>query len=612
MTVTNPPRALSATQLSLSDLGTQLSDCVFVIVDLETTGGAAVDAGITEIGAVKVQGGEVTGEFITLVNPGTPIPPFIATLTGITDSMVSRSPSVHTAVSMFLDFAGECVFVAHNAPYDIGFLKGACTKFDIAWPNNKAIDTARIARLTLHRDEVRNCKLSTLSSFFRTEVQPTHRAFDDARATTDVMHRLFERLGNYGVHTLEDLNAFTSRVSDAQRNKKSLADGLPAKPGVYIFEDPQGRPLYIGTSKNIRNRVRTYFTAAENRRRMSEMIGIAQQVRPIVCSTILEAKIRELRLIVSEQPRYNRRSRAAESVYWVKLTAEPAPRLIVTKQLKDDSAEGARYIGPFTSRAAANSALDVINETTALRTCTIKIAALPRTDIPGCVRGELGKCVAPCTSNHDRDQYLNIVNHASIAMSGSTSIVVTHITALMETLANSERFEEAANWREALGNYVNAVFRTERLRWIATTPELVAAQGTTDGGWEIHVIRYGRLAAAGVVEPGFDPWVHVAALIASAEFIEPGIEPAPAGTTEEAFDLLHWLESDGVRLVTSSRDLYMPIECGGKEAIQLSHVRRVVGERLAAVTGHGPTGRPVGPRAPGVTRINQRSSLARR
>ncbi len=124
MTVTNPPRALSATQLSLSDLGTQLSDCVFVIVDLETTGGAAVDAGITEIGAVKVQGGEVIGEFTTLVNPGTPIPPFIATLTGITDSMVSRSPSVHTAVSMFLDFAGECVFVAHNAPYDIGFLKG--------------------------------------------------------------------------------------------------------------------------------------------------------------------------------------------------------------------------------------------------------------------------------------------------------------------------------------------------------------------------------------------------------------------------------------------------------------------------------------------------------
>ena len=603
MTVINPPGALAATQLSLSDLGTQLSDCVFVIVDLETTGGAGIDAGITEIGAVKVRGGEVIGEFTTLVNPGSSIPPFIATLTGITDSMVSRSPSVHTAVSMFLDFAGECVFVAHNAPYDIGFLKGACAKFDITWPSNKVIDTVRIARLALHRDEVRNCKLATLSSFFRTEVQPTHRAFDDARATTDVMHRLFERLGNYGVHTLEDLNAFTSRVSDVQRNKKGLADGLPAKPGVYIFEDPQGRPLYIGTSKNIRNRVRTYFTAAETRRRMSEMIEIAQQVRPIVCSTILEAKIRELRLIVSEQPRYNRRSRAADSVSWVKLTAEPAPRLIITKEIKDDSEFGARYIGPFTSRGAANSVIDVINGTIALRTCTSKIAAQPRTNIPGCVRAELGKCAAPCTREHDRELYLQVVNHAGVSMSGSTSTVVAHITKLMETLAAAERFEEAAMWREALGNYVNAVFRTERLRWIATTSELVAAQNTIDGGWEIHVIRYGRLAAAGVVEPGFDPWPHVAALVASAEFVEPGIEPAPAGVTEEAFDLLRWLESDGVRLVASSHDLSMPIDCGGKETIQLLDVRRVVGERLAAVTGHEPTGRPVGPRAPGATRI---------
>jgi DNA polymerase-3 subunit epsilon len=417
------------------------------------------------------------------------------------------------------------------------------------------------------------------------------------------MHRLFERLGNYGVHTLEDLNAFTSRVSDVQRNKKGLADGLPAKPGVYIFEDPQGRPLYIGTSKNIRNRVRTYFTAAETRRRMSEMIEIAQQVRPIVCSTILEAKIRELRLIVSEQPRYNRRSRAADSVSWVKLTAEPAPRLIITKEIKDDSEFGARYIGPFTSRGAANSVIDVINGTIALRTCTSKIAAQPRTNIPGCVRAELGKCAAPCTREHDRELYLQVVNHAGVSMSGSTSTVVAHITKLMETLAAAERFEEAAMWREALGNYVNAVFRTERLRWIATTSELVAAQNTIDGGWEIHVIRYGRLAAAGIVEPGFDPWPHVAALVASAEFVEPGIEPAPAGVTEEAFDLLRWLESDGVRLVASSHDLSMPIDCGGKETIQLLDVRRVVGERLAAVTGHEPTGRPVGPRAPGATRI---------
>ncbi len=584
------------TQLSLTDIGTPLSDITFVVVDLETTGGTPTDAGITEIGAVKVKGGEIQGEFTTLVNPGIPIPPFIAALTGITDSMVGSAPRVQTAVSMFLEFAGDCVFVAHNAPYDMGFLKGACTKFDLPWPSNKVIDTARIARLALHRDEVRNCKLSTLSKFFNTDVQPTHRAFDDARATTDVLHRLIERLGNYGVHTYEDLHAFTSRVSEIQRTKRHLADGLPALPGVYIFEDAKGKPLYIGTSKNIRNRVRTYFTASENRRRMSEMIGIAVRVRPIVCSTILEAKIRELRLIVSEQPRYNRRSRAADSVSWLKLTVEPAPRVVITSAIKPDIEQGARYIGPFTSRAAAQSALSALNESVSLRTCTLKIATTPKTDIPGCVRAELGKCDAPCTSTHDRTAYSSVVDLARLSMSGDVRPVVHHITERMNKLAEEERFEEAAQWRESLGHFVNASYRVHRLRWLSTQSEIVAAEPAADGGWEIHVIRFGRLAAAGTVKFGFDPLPHIQALIATAESVASPVDPAPASVTEEAFDLLRWLESDSVRLVSLSAPAHLPIHCGGKETIQLSDIRRVVGESLSAVTEPNGHLRPQGPR----------------
>lgn len=584
------------TQLSLEDMGTPLSEITFVVVDLETTGGSPLEAGITEIGAVKVKGGEIQGEFTTLVNPGIPIPSFIATLTGISDSMVASAPRVQTAVSMFLEFAGDCVFVAHNAPYDMGFLKGACTKFDLTWPAHKVIDTARIARLALHRDEVRNCKLSTLAKFFNTDIQPTHRAFDDARATTDILHRLIERLGNYGVHTYEDLQAFTSRVSDTQRTKRHLADGLPAQPGVYIFEDPKGKPLYIGTSKNIRNRVRTYFTASENRRRMSEMIGIAVRVRPIVCSTILEAKIRELRLIVSEQPRYNRRSRAAESVSWLKLTVEPAPRVVITTTIKPDSEEGARYIGPFTSRATAQAALYALNESVSLRTCTLKIARNPQSDIPCCVRAELGKCSAPCTSSHDRAAYSSTVEIARACMSGDVRPVVHHITERMNKLAEEERFEEAAQWRESLGHFVNASYRVHRLRWLSTQSEIVAAEPTAEGGWEIHVIRYGRLAAAGTVKPGFDPVPHIEALKATAESVNQPVDPQPAGVTEEAFDLLRWIESDSVRLVSLSSPAHMPIHCGGKESIQLSDIRRVIGENLSAVTEPNGYLRPQGPR----------------
>ena len=237
----------------------------------------------------------------------------------------------------FLEFLGDAVLVAHNAPYDVGFLKAACGLHDYAWPGSAVVDTARLARVALHRDEVRNCKLGTLAAHFRTSVTPNHRAFDDASATADVLHGLIERAGDLGVSTLEDLQAFASRVSAAQRTKRHLADGLPDAPGVYVFQDAQGTPLYVGTSRSIRTRVRSYFTASEQRRRMAEMVRIAERVVPIVCATVLEARVRELRLIAEHKPRYNQRSRRPESQIWLKLTVEPAPRLAQVRAVADDA-----------------------------------------------------------------------------------------------------------------------------------------------------------------------------------------------------------------------------------------------------------------------------------
>ena len=121
-----------------------------------------------------------------------------------------------------------------------------------------------------------------------------------------------ERLGGLGVHTLEELQTFSSRVSTAQRRKRHLAEGLPHSPGVYLFRDDGGRVLYVGTSRDLRTRVRTYFTASETRSRMENMVGLAKSVTGITCSTALEAEVRVLRLIAQHKPRYNRRSRFPE------------------------------------------------------------------------------------------------------------------------------------------------------------------------------------------------------------------------------------------------------------------------------------------------------------
>ena len=134
-------------QRTFDELGRPLRDITFCVVDLETTGGSAEGGSmITEIGAVKVRGGEVLGEFQTLVNPRTEIPAFIAVLTGISNSMVADAPPIESALPAFLEFAAGTVLVAHNAPFDVGFLRHFAEQQGRAWPRFEVLATARLAR----------------------------------------------------------------------------------------------------------------------------------------------------------------------------------------------------------------------------------------------------------------------------------------------------------------------------------------------------------------------------------------------------------------------------------------------------------------------------------
>lgn len=181
---------MQGVQGTLDELGTPLAGVTFVVVDLETTGGSPAGAHITEIGAVKVRAGEVLGEFQTLVNPGEPIPAFISLLTGITDRMVADSPRINTAVPAFLEFARGSVLVAHNAPFDVSFLKAAAALTGHEWPGFRVVDTAHLARQLVTKDEARDRKLGTLARLFGAATTPDHRALHDARATVDVLHGL--------------------------------------------------------------------------------------------------------------------------------------------------------------------------------------------------------------------------------------------------------------------------------------------------------------------------------------------------------------------------------------------------------------------------------------
>jgi DNA polymerase III epsilon subunit family exonuclease len=199
----------------------KLSETTFAVLDLETSGGSPrLGAGITEIGVVKVKGGQVLGTFQSFVDPGHALPYFITELTGITDQMLVSAPFIDEILPTLFEFLGnpdETVVVAHNSPFDLSFLKAAALTHEIDWPEYLTVDTARLARAVLDRDEVTNCKLSTLAQFFGAATSPNHRALDDALATVDVLHGLIERLGGFNIYSFEEMRNFPSKKKRVKR-----------------------------------------------------------------------------------------------------------------------------------------------------------------------------------------------------------------------------------------------------------------------------------------------------------------------------------------------------------------------------------------------------------
>jgi DNA polymerase-3 subunit epsilon len=551
-----PAPGAAAVQPTLDEMGTPLHEVTFVVVDLETTGGSAADCAITEIGAVKVRGGQVLGELATLVDPGTPVPPAITVLTGITTAMLIGAPTIDQVLPSFFEFAAGAVLVAHNAPFDIGFLKAAAARTDRPWPGNQVVDTVRLARRVVTRDEAPNHRLGTLAALFGAAVTPSHRALDDARATVDVLHALLGRLAPLGVTHLEDLASATDPVPADVRRRRSLADGLPDSPGVYLFRGPRDEVLYVGTSTtSLRRRVRSYFTSAEKRGRMIEMVRLATRVDPVVCATALEARVRELRLIAEHAPRYNRRSRFPDAMPWVRLTDEPYPRLSVVRQVT----AGATHIGPLPSAGAAALAVQAVQEAFAVRRCSRRLPVTPGAGATACVLAELGRCGAPCLHGDPDGRYAAVVEAVRAAMGGDPAPVIAAHVARLDALAATERFEDAAAVRDQLGAFLRAASRAQRFDALARAAELVAARREEDGGWELVLVRYGRLAATARVARGLDPLPTVAALRAAGEHVPAPVPPATAAHPEESDLILDWLAGPAVRLVEVEGTFAWPV-----------------------------------------------------
>lgn len=540
------PTAVDSSQLSFDSLGTPLHEVTFVIVDLETTGTHAGKSEITEIGAIKTRGGEVLGEFQSLVKPEeSVISPFVARLTGITHAMVDDAPSIRSVLPSFLEFSVGAVLVAHNAPFDIGFLRSACEKLDYHWPQPTVLDTVTLSRRVVSRDEVRNHKLSTLAAHFGTEVSPDHRALSDAKATGELLHRVLERFGGYGITTLEEL-ATVRQAGWAKRQAKShLAKGVPAEPGVYMFLDGTRRVLYIGKSGNMARRVRGYFNASENRGRMAEMITAAQEVSCLPCAHALEAEVREIRLIGELAPPYNRRSKNPERNSWIVLSDEAYPRLSVVRSNTALEKSPATPLGPFRSRKTAQAVKELLDTLYPVKRCTAKITSATLGSHRPCVSSQVGQCGGPCVGVTDRQAYLADISDLFAVMDGDFSTLRNLCTQRMSRLATEARYETAAEVRDAMRSGLANAARAESVRALRDIPEILAHAPGPEGGFDLAVIRHGKLAAAAHSRGSWGIDEAFVAIRATAEWVPaPGKLPAASDSLAEETRLLsQWLQS---------------------------------------------------------------------
>jgi DNA polymerase-3 subunit epsilon len=527
------PAASVAIQGRLDDLGTPLVNVEFVVLDLETTGGSPANDRITEVGAVKIRGGEVIGTFQTLVNPGVPIPPLISALTGITDPMVADQEPIEVVLPCLLEFLGGAVLVAHNASFDRRFVQANLERHGYQRLTNRVVCTARLARKLLPRDEVPNVRLATLAAYLGATVAPCHRALTDARATVDVFHSLLEQAGSYGVLALEDLIEFPSARAGASFKKVHLADRLPRCPGVYLFRDAAGRVLYVGKAKDLRARVRSYFSG-DGRVKVADLLRELAAIDHQPCATELEASVREVRLIQHHRPRYNRRSRNPERYCYLKLTRERFPRLSLVRKVASD---GARYLGPFGSAGQAELVKAAIEDALPLRRCTMRLG--PRGGGSACVLLELGRCLGPCTGAVAQERYAALVATLEAALDGDPEPVLGPLRRRMAGYAAEQRYEQAAGARDRLEALTRALAEARRAAALAGADEIVLARPHPQGR-EVTVVRRGQLAAVGLVAADDQPGVE--RLLAAAAAPELFVGPPPRHLADEVGLVTRWLE----------------------------------------------------------------------
>jgi DNA polymerase-3 subunit epsilon len=521
-----------------------VSDATFVVTDTETTGTSAESNRVIELGAVKVEDGEIVDRFQQLINPQRSIPGRITKLTGITTGMVFDAPTVDEVLPGYLDFLDDGILTAHNLSFDKGFLDAELERIGQEPLPNETLCTVRLARRLLPGLDSKG--LSRLVQFYDITVDGRHRALGDAEATGHVLTRLLSQLAfEHEIDTVEDLLAFQHRryqkVREVPNHLQDIREEqlpeAPDAPGVYAFKNSSGTPLYIGKAKQLSDRLRSHFTAVESKAaRKRKMLQKVRTVDWETTDTELEAILRESRLIKTEKPRYNRAQRRYYSRPFVRLdTTHEYPTISWSRTLRDD---GAEYYGPVRNTERAEMVVDVASRFFRLRECDDERLHLGQR----CLYADMDRCTVPC-ENDDPEAYAEAVARVQAFLTGQDRSVLDRLRDRMTQASEDLDFEKAAEFRDTL-EQLETILDKQRLMAAPVRQHNAALVHRVDEGETVDVllVRFGRFvdSVSCACPPSADDCAHLREHVET--HFDDGSPPSELSkrATDEIRLLSHW------------------------------------------------------------------------
>jgi DNA polymerase-3 subunit epsilon len=480
---------------------TSLRSAEFLCVDTETNGRPGEACELTEVGAVLVGGGELHDRFESLVRVHAPLSRGIERFTGITQAMVDSAPPAEEVLPRLARMMEGRVLVAHSASFDRRVLRQAFERAGLEWSDPPVLCTVALARR--FAPLARQRKLGPLAEALGIEVHAVHRALVDAETCARVFCALFPKLCASAATVSDALSLLASRRTRAKkpaaqkrripREERPDLKSLPDDPGVYVFRDVRGRPLYVGKSVSLKTRARAHFCAPAGWTERAEVVDY----RPT--NSELGALVLENRLIKQWQPPGNKRLKQSDG--YVYLRARLDISFPILEVANEPAAGLAINIGPVRGRDAASELIDQLNSLFGLRHCG---RALPRRDHPSAY-GQMGRCLSPCLRDLDPNAYRRRLDEALAPFAGAGDggeALLERIEEQMREAAEARRYERAAvllRRRDRLAALVGRL--SGLLEATHAHSRLVLARHPTKDRWDAFWIVAGRVADWGELPP---------------------------------------------------------------------------------------------------------------